>query len=546
MNQKEPDLLNNILIEHTPELNKLIQAIGKEAYNSIIILEYIKQETKAGLPNQLHVVFQLIKGFIFALATEYPHQGHYDIIKLSLENNKALLNDKHAIDMLARELINFCRTLNLQLVAPKAFQAIVNANKIAETATPLKIYKHASDELDSLFIKDNLFLWDKIFITALYNLGNEGKHAVEQLKPQLREKVKLFKQQKIGPWDYWFSNPSSTTAISPILKTLVKVLLEDKAKRLLKFRDKNPPAVTLSDQKHITTLLSHRTKPELTTGTIKLVNQGSVISNTITATIPQSVIDTVFNGVNKLQTVTGHRLVRYLVQAAYDQMVTGHPDYRVLILNRGATELAERLGLNSNRIIKEIKEILHAMAYLQISAHNFSGNLIQLTQIKSSITNRQEAYYITIGTLLLPYRACDKFSNGESNLLIPIPSDPPLINPTQYYAKQYLYQTEIMSEFSKQSVHLAQHGAIYIPKERRNELGALCDLQGNIIEKIHDRWTQDGDDAPKFLEKIGDDFYTLGPNDQKALKFLKEQGRLRIKQSEKAKSTKKTKDRRML
>lgn len=94
---------------------------------------------------------------------------------------------------------------------------------------------------------------------------------------------------------------------------------------------------------------------------------------------------------------------------------------------------------------------------------------------------------------------------------------------------------EIMMQFCEQSMDLAKLGVIKISDEQWRDLARKCGITEEVLKRITNRWPQDGDDAPKFLEKIEDNFYTLGPSHEKALSFLKEQGLKRIKQSQKGK-----------
>src|SRR4029079_19143831 len=105
-------------------------------------------------------------------------------------------------------------------------------------------------------------------------------------------------------------------------------------------------------------------------------------------TIPQKIISSVFNGIQKLNTVTGHRLIRFFVQNAFEQMIDGHSDYRVVKHDRGATDITEALGLSGRKSITNIKEIVHAMAYFEFRDSQIAGNLIQLSKYKSPITGR--------------------------------------------------------------------------------------------------------------------------------------------------------------
>jgi hypothetical protein len=241
---------------------------------------------------------------------------------------------------------------------------------------------------------------------------------------------------------------------------------------------------------------------------------------------------TIFKGANKLNTKDGHRLLRHIGISGYNQMVSGERDFRVLRLERGATELAERMGgSTSNKLITNINEIVHFMAYFKFQRETESelseGNLIQLSTYKSPVkTNRQAAYEITIGTMLLPFQTFT-----DHGLLIPLLQDPPLVNPNQTHASQYLLQMELMEEFCNQSILLAQEGAVEITQKLWEKLALACHLSTDVLKKVQDRWIQDGTDGAQFLVKVEDDFYTLGSEHQKSLDFLKQQGELRIAQS---------------
>lgn len=53
-----------------------------------------------------------------------------------------------------------------------------------------------------------------------------------------------------------------------------------------------------------------------------------------------------------------------MVESSFEQIIIGHSDYRVLKLDRGATDIAEAMELKGKQHVINIKEILHAMACL--------------------------------------------------------------------------------------------------------------------------------------------------------------------------------------
>lgn len=212
---------------------------------------------------------------------------------------------------------------------------------------------------------------------------------------------------------------------------------------------------------------------------IQVFHQESLLGSIQVPTISQKIVASVFNGVKKLNTVTGHRVMRYFPKSAFDQMINGDADYRVLKIDRGATDIAERLQLSSNKAVSNIKEIIHAMAYFEFMGPHLTGNLIQLSKYRSPITGRQdEGYLITVGTPLLPY-----YTFEDGGLLIPLLKDPPLVNPNQFHAAQYLLQMQIMGEFSKQSVRLAEEGIVQITQQLWEEIALECGLTAEVLKK---------------------------------------------------------------
>jgi len=97
----------------------------------------------------------------------------------------------------------------------------------------------------------------------------------------------------------------------------------------------------------------------------------------------------------------------------------------------------------------------------------------------------------------------------------------------------------LLSEFSEKSKEYYQHKCIKISEEEWQQLFIRSKLPFTYLPKILERWTQDGFDAPKVLEAIDKWHYSLGNAYQKEIIFLQEQGKYRIKRSEKGKASSK-------
>ncbi len=124
---------------------------------------------------------------------------------------------------------------------------------------------------------------------------------------------------------------------------------------------------------------------ETTPQQIQIIRQENLIGKIDIPTVPAHLMSQIFKGVSKLNSVYGHRVFRFEVQEPFRQMVAGNTDYRVIKLDEGYTELAQRLNLKGKKAITILKEILYAQAYLEFCSQNFSGNLIQLTKYLSPL-----------------------------------------------------------------------------------------------------------------------------------------------------------------
>jgi hypothetical protein len=536
--------LSHVLATYSNTLTCLFEAAGSEEVKSLMVSAQIQEEVRFESPRELYIIFQIIHGFINSLATEDPNKVHRDIVRESLKRiNNSLINDAHAVDMLARELVRACKLLKMRLKIPPCIQELIRTMPVGvfekeSGRTPLSLIARTDtfSESDAIFTANSMFIWDKELLETIKSIGPKSKLNSKVYVEPFKERYTLFTKGERDPLKFWF-NTDNATPEQPIraghaLTLLVNALYLDIIEKNLIFRDKNIPAITTRVWGPLGNIFSpNRTvKKSEEDKAIQIYTQETLVGQVSIPTISEKILNSVLNGVHKLNTVTGHRLVRYLPQKTFERMINNDSDYRVLKFKRGATEIAEELGISSNKAITNIKEIIHAMAFFHFSGPTLSGNLIQLTKHTSPTTHRAEAYVITVGTPLLPYRC---FEDG--GLLIPILKDPPLVHSNQYHANQYMMQNKVIEEFSRQSVLLATEGIIEINEERWYELGRECDLTAEIARKVHDRWIQDGTDGPKFLELIEPGFYTLGTEHSKVCEFLKDQGKLRKRQSEKGK-----------
>lgn len=523
-----------------------------ETSNQLHALECIKHaiDTIDSAVSQMpHIAWQLIHKTAIALATEYPTHAHFAIAREAMRDEEIKGIDrqskeyKNLVIQVATLTNEHFQKLKISLSIPKSLKEIFNeveasANTLMETTAALTITNWTDTVpcIDSYFEKSGLFRIDDLFIKYLKKIGPNGKLMAENLKSPFIKHYESFKESGKYPLSFWFnlpSTPSQPIFLSYAWTCLAKAIWHDEVSRRLHLITEGLPNIIENDQRHIMGLLSYNKKIEQTKTQIQVFTHGQLLGEVPIPMIPEGAINTVLNGLNKMKLVEGHRALRYMLRTTFNQYIDGNPDHRV-IRRESFPDMAKELGLKSRKSIANMVEVFQAMAYFDFKRPNCSGNLIALKRFKSAKTHRLDGVEITVGTMLLPYRACEDFKSGESRLMIPILSDPLLVGSNQYHAGQYSLQMLVMREFAHQSVDFAKYGHIKISQELWSTMAQECAVLP-ILFKIIDKWTQDGSDGPKFLDKVGNDFYTLGSAYQKERDFIIDQGDYRVKQSERGK-----------
>lgn len=513
----------------------IIVALGSEEVKAIGVPDQIKLEIRFEGVQKPHLYYQYIKGFLSALVTEDPTKVHFDIVRATLRKiDPALLDDKGLIDMMVRELIERCRSLKLALKTPKKIQELFDKTKVKkEDFAPLSgriapylqiINLDLSSELEYLFEKEGMFIWDNALLSIMGRMGASGRRAAKQYKKALQERLNLYKLGHQRPVDFWFNaeapTPEEPFHTSPALQVLMSHIYEDVVKKKRDYEKRYPPSLPKPIYSSVNIL--HKGKIKEADDQIQVFNEGSLIGSLPIAAIDPSLYNRVFRGVDKFRTVTGHRLLRFLPQKSHNQYASGINPCNTLSFPGGYAQIAEEAGLTGKKVITDIKDLVHGLAFINWSFPDFTGNFIVLNEYKQAITrNQNPGIKITLGPELSPH-----YASKHRLLLIPILKDPQLVGPTQYYANQYLLQNEIMAEFSNQSIRLAEDGIVILTDEIW-EKGGLPSRLRNLVKTS---WTQDND-GERFLEEKDKNAYTLGPAYHKELKFLKEQGELRKQNS---------------
>lgn len=533
----------SILIEY-PSGFDMVEVFRKEEIKALGVSEIIKLTIKFGMPDQIHIVFQLILAFISSLATEDPTKIHFDIVRAAIKKiDPALLADKDIIYMTVKNFIDFCTTFKLKIIEAipeQILEQINNTNKQAQAEEfepdsgrkPLEFKitnLNTIPNLDKIFVKGETCIWDKLFLDVLKHTGKNGATVAKELKDACCEKFNLFKTKNKSPLTFWFNTESPTPEtpfhVSPALQILAGCIYEDIIKKTINFRDNNPEGLTTNVCTAITKMALAPVEGKLKKNarSIQLYDNHKLIGSIDIAMIPSTLIKCVWEGVAEFDSLTAIRLLRLLIKQTYEEKIRGNTDFRILRFPGAAKEIAEALNLKNKHEVTKIKNLLNAWNHFTFSGP-IASRLLNLGICKAkSKYSHQKGYEITVLSPLLPYRIYEE--NG--GFIIPLLREPPLIGHRSYHAKLFILQWKIAEEFVKQSVHLSDYSFIIIDQKKWLELANFCNIPEKMIPIIQESWT--GPDG--FLKQIDiSNGYTL-KNEDKALMFLKEQGRRRSIQS---------------
>jgi hypothetical protein len=243
-------------------------------------------------------------------------------------------------------------------------------------------------------------------------------------------------------------------------------------------------------------------------------------------------------GIEKLGSIQAHRIVRHVVVEGHRRVITGEADPRVLRYQGGWSGFAQQANVTEPEDAREIVFALaHAVHELPDGAH---GNLLLYT-VRRGTKGNPGSITITLGDMLLPHfvHSIDQ-SKGraatEHRQLVPIVDFAGFVGRNNGHAAQATLQMMLVARLRTAAAELAETGAVTIRDSELLDLAAEAGLSRDLLPKVIDRWTCDGDDAPAFLVKQGDR-YTLAEHFRPALDFLVDAGQQSIARSKAGKAS---------
>lgn len=487
--------------------------------------------------NGISIYFRLAIYLINLLSAEDPSQLHYSISREVLKQigGQELEGNERARDLLARELVKECKVFAAEVIPLGFLQESHESRSLFVITQKDEWAKHLVYAIDG-----NLWL-DWLFFRHLGNIGGSGKQRAERLSQASKKWMLEFREDKKASklFRIWIDTAISACSCR-FPRILAEVIWSERVKSLFELGKNNVPALTQGFYPIVVKILSPKTEAKEIEQRLQMVHEGKIIATI--PTIDPGILRTVTKGAEKLTSFYHHLLIRHECRVGFENWVSGEKDMRVVRYEGGYSEIVKRLGLTSSRAVEEIKNLLHAQAYMNFHFEDGSnGNLIVLSKFRSRKCCRDDGVSIVLGFQLLPHYTFQESRRGK--LLIPIPELPPLISSSNSHAGQAALQMSVMEMFAKQSIEFAENGSIEIREEVWARLSIEAGLSKLILKQTLDRWVNDGDDGPKFLVPKGDNRYSFGPAYQKEETFLKEQGLLRKKNRANGKKAVKAKQR---
>lgn len=476
------------------------------------------------------VWLSFVKEALVAIASEDPTGIHFYAARNILKD-KFNVEDSKAIDILSRELLEHCRSVQgFKIFQHPAF----NKNPIDIE----DLHDHLTND------KENMLQIDEEFILFIKKLGRKGKELSLIVEENCIKSFKDYKHKNYSHsyrrsvWGLWIPSieldKDYKKLLSPFFVILCQAIWEDKCFKLW-YRETNGAASIVKPiiERIIPLLCPKKSKRFVEKdGDIIVCNQeGKPLL--MAPAIDANMIAPFKNGVKELGTLTGHKLLRWQVNAGFERWVNGEIDPRLIEIDGGYSRIAESIGCCNPREIAKVRDILHAQAHGYFKfADGSHGNMIILNILNRYQNTEPSKIRIILGDMLLPTYV-HQIAKSERRL-IPIGDLPSLKGGSpDTYAAQAQLQLLVFCEFSNQSIRLAQEGSVLLTIEWWKEKAVEAGLNPEKVSSIIEHWCQ-----PNFfncfLEKQGDEFQ-LANFYERQQKFLENQGRGRIANSEKAK-----------
>lgn len=491
---------------------------------------------------------QIAIHLIAFLASTDPTPIHYQmarsVIEEDLKENHSKENfDKEstdkAVDLVTRSLLDKCQEFKKVILGEAWPIRYLNSPYIAND----------NSSLEFIYPEQNgvLFL-DDYFFSFLAKIGKESEKITNKHKKFAQERYrkyadnyKIDKTQIKEAWKLWINENKPFKPL--FLRLLAEGLWRDKLETLWNRETKGHPSLAKPIIDKLIPILGPSKTKKFTEKEGQIICYDQQGEPLLTApAVDVNMIAAFQKGIKELGSLTGHKMIRWQVNAGFEQWIQGLKDPRLIEIDGGYSKISELIGSRSTHEIARIKEILNAQAFGRfIFSDGSHGNMITLRIEERYKNNEPSKIRIVLGDILLPGYVCQL--QRSDRRLIPISDLPPLHGSPNTHAGQAQLQLLVLAEFSNQSDRLAQEGSVSIPIEKWKLMAYEAGLNPDRVELVIAHWSQP-DLFNCFLDRQGDE-YRLASHYERAQRFLEIQGENRVINSKRGKhSAEKQKEKR--
>lgn len=244
--------------------------------------------------------------------------------------------------------------------------------------------------------------------------------------------------------------------------------------------------------------------------------------------VPQtdtSLVRRITAGLDKLGTLTGHRVLRWEIETGHRQFLEGTKragvDFRKIEVEGGYSEIARRIGVTSGDDVKSIREIIAAQdatifefPWANLGAGH-TGRLLTLEEVGAT-RGRKAVVRLILGSMLVPgYASALNRStvSSASRKLVPVTEIPPLVGSPDKYGAQVSLSMMLVLRLRDHAAELFQDGMVRLrpPDLQRMAREVGLDDDPKFLAMLWERWQSDSgkdvdDKTPAFVKCDGDRF----------------------------------------
>lgn len=348
-------------------------------------------------------------------------------------------------------------------------------------------------------------------------LGPDGKIGAAALRAKAKDRW----QEHVQPlftdphaaaalWRLWV-DPSYGTGGPRILANLASVLWKDVVQPRLEKERQKQPALAYPISKQIADLW----RPDLQLalfdghGGATLTNgDGEVVAQI--PTLEPHEFQIMQRSHARLGSVHGHRVIRDVARRGQLQVLKGQPNASILLLP-GADEYAEEIGIRGGKGGEAVLDVLRAgQMFHKRWEGGETGGLWTYRHEKRTGPGRRASLEVRPGPILLPYYG--KQHGLQNQFLVPIVALPPFVGRRNDHGPQAAFQFHFVAALVERRRELVQYGGAKVTRDELERMAAAAGLPTSLLDQVIDRWTQDGDDAERCLERVERDRYHLPDN----------------------------------